>query len=316
MDGKRGKFDPRSWNWEKILKRTLIWGGGALALLVMLLLIVLIFLGPIIKFSAEKIGSRVVGTQITVGSCSFSLLHGRLELRKFAIANPQGYYAPNALEFENFIFDFDMPTLLAKQKVVELIVLDGLNVNLQYSDGTTNLNVLKNNVDTFVARLQTQPGENSEQTDPNTPPPKEKSAQGGGIVIRRLEFTAGSLGFSSSTISTTVNIPLPPMALNDLGANNFGEACQVVFDAIIGMAGQAGNALKGLGTNVMDGLSGVGNVTVDAGKAVGNATVKAGKAVGNATVKAEKAVGNATVKAEKAVEDAAAGTVKAIKKLF
>ena len=77
------------------MPKTVRIGLKVLAVLVVVVLVlvvvVMLYLGPIIKTAAEKLGPQVLGVPVTVQKVSVSVFGGSFGLKGVRVGNPEGY---------------------------------------------------------------------------------------------------------------------------------------------------------------------------------------------------------------------------------
>ena len=254
--------------------------GVSLAVLAAVLLLAFIFRDFLIRQSVRNIGTLVVGTKVEMASFSSSL-GGKIELKGFKVANPAGYQKPYAFEVDRIFIKIDMSTLTSSEPVVETVEITGVRIDMEQKGLTrNNLTDIQANVERFAGS-----GKKDEAK-------KEVSRKEGSEVaplIKRIALTSMALSFSSSTLKTSLSLPLAPLYLSNIGGKGepLGETLLEIYGALMtsvnAVAGSVaggvefvGNAGKTVGSGLKKGASAL----TDAGKNVQDGVVSGVKSIG------------------------------------
>jgi len=137
---------------------------GVLGALVLLLACVVLFwLGPTIKWVAEMIGPKALGTSLTIDKLSINPRKGTVILSGFAIANQVSFGNSNAVALANLDIAIEMASLFSSTVTVQQIRIDSPHFVFEHSSASDNIAEFIESVQDFIGY------------DPNAPPePKSK----------------------------------------------------------------------------------------------------------------------------------------------
>ena len=242
---------------KKILKIT----GCVLGGLVILLVLAVIFRDVLIENSIRQIGTLVTGTEVKIDSFKTSF-SGTVELKKIKVANPAGYQKPYAIEVDRVYVKLLPNTLTSVEPVVELVEVTGVRIDMELKGaGRSNLTDIQKNVEKFAgaggsAQKKDKP---AKAADPNAPAP----------LIKKIALTSMWISFSSSTLKSSVPVPLAPIYLNNIGGKG-----KPLGETILEITGTIMRSINSVGGAVMSGVDAIGS----AGKQLGDAGKKLGEA--------------------------------------
>ena len=252
-----------------------------LVIVAILLVLGVIFRDFLIENSVRHIGTLVTGTEVKIDSFKSSF-NGSVELKNIKVANPAGYQKPYAFEVDRIYVKIDVGTLTGKEPVVETVEVSGVRVDMEMKGASrSNLTDIQKNVEKFAGSPGAEKkSEKKSEPDPDAPAP----------LIKKIALTSMSLSLSSSTLKSSVPVPLAPIYLSNVGGKGqpIGETVLKIFDALM-------SSINSVGGAVMGGIEAVGNT----GKAIGdgvvdgaNALKDAGKDVGKGISKGVKSLGD------------------------
>lgn len=239
---------------KKFLKRILL---GSLITLVVLLFLVYIFLGNIVKGTVETIVPKITGTPVKMESFSFSVMTGKIRIKKFVIGNPKDYKTEYAFNLGNLFVDIDMSTLLSKRLVIDEIRIEEAKVICEFGLGTSNLGEIKSNIDKFSK------GDKPKEQKAETP---KKEGEGKKVQINNFYFNGASVSAGAVILQGgKVTLPIPDIHLKDIGKEekgaSVGEVADEVFTAIytsVGkVVGSGADVLKGVGDETWNKVKGI-----------------------------------------------------------
>jgi hypothetical protein len=205
-----------------------------------LLLIIVVFglihtLGDkALKLAVETGGSKALNVGVTVDKASFSLLRGRLMLRKLVIKNPSGYSMPNLIEMDRLEVEADLPSFLGKTIRIKKINLDSAGLTIEQKGLSNNLQEVLDH----IAGSKPKPSE-----------PKQPSA-GKEVLVNDLEITNTKVQVKLLPIpgrAEDLNLTLTPIQIQNLSSDkpiSVAELTVKVLGAIAdGLAKQGGDIL-------------------------------------------------------------------------
>jgi len=159
------------------------------------------YFDSIVKSGIEVAGSRVLGTDVTVGSVGVSPLSGGGNISNFAIANPQGYEAEYAIELGELDVQLDVASVMS-----DVIVIDSILVREPVI--TYETKITSDNIRALMDNLPAQePASDAEDTD---------SAGDKRIVIRDFQLISPRVNVVSALMSDSIVLP-------DISIQNIGE---------------------------------------------------------------------------------------------
>jgi hypothetical protein len=181
-------------------------------------------LGSIIAAAIERYGSRMMGTEVTVGSVDVALREGRLTIHGLHVANPEGFSPDDALSLGQLTFQIKLSSLRARPYDVERLVVDDPEALYEIAaDGRRNLDVIRDNIEAYSGG-EAPAGEKE--------PPL--------LIVRLLEFSAGKLQLNPAALGLeSRSLDLPAFRLQDLGAPDGEPATAVAKEAVLRLLRQA-----------------------------------------------------------------------------
>ncbi|MEI6891620.1 MAG: hypothetical protein V5783_05555 [Pontiella sp.] len=148
---------------KKILK---ILFGATVLLIVLVTLTVLFWLGPTVKLIAQNIGTKALGTPLTIHSLSINPRKGTFHLSNFAIANPNTFGQSNAVSLASLDIALDMGSLFSQTVVVHQVTINSPHFIYEQSSATDNLNEFILSIQEFIGHDPSAPA--------NPPDPKQE----------------------------------------------------------------------------------------------------------------------------------------------
>ena len=257
LDQPEDKPEKKKGKSSRILKIVLWCAGVLLALLVLFV----VFRDFLIVNGVRHIGTMVTGTKVEMESFKSSF-NGSVEIKNIKVANPVGYRKPWAFEIDRIYVKLIPATLTTKEPVVEVVEVTGVRVDMEIKGtGHSNLTDIQKNVERFAGGAAADSGKKksdagSKKADPDAPAP----------LIRKIALTSMSISLSSSTLNSSVPMPLAPVYLENVGGkgapigdtllkvfNNFMGSVNSVCGTFMGGIEALGNAGKSIKGSVSDG---------------------------------------------------------------
>ena len=145
------------------VKKTLKISGIVVGMLVALILLTVLFwLGPTVKLVAENIGSKALGTPLTVDQLTINPRKGLIHLSDFAIKNPATFGQSNAVSLASLDVSIEMGSIFTKTVVVHEVTLNSPHFIYEQTSATDNIQEFILSIYDFIGY------------DPDAPPdPKE-----------------------------------------------------------------------------------------------------------------------------------------------
>lgn len=194
--------------------RRVLLGGAALALVLAAVVgfWLLRSLDARVARVLERVGSELLGSEVTVGAVDVELRAGRATVRGLEVANPRGegtgFSDRPAISADEISVSLDAASLAASPIVLTEASVRGLLVNLEVTEGGLNALTLSRNVDR--ARPE-QADAVAEETEPRR------------FRIRTLRFEQGTLRVDASAVGREVReVPLEAFNLRELGGPTGG----------------------------------------------------------------------------------------------
>jgi hypothetical protein len=225
-----------------------------------------IFGAGMIKAAVEKIASSTLGVPVTVKNIDLSILRGKVEIKGLVVKNPPGYANETLLELGNGVVNLDIGSLMSDTIKIQLVKLDDTKLTIEQKGITNNLNEILNNLP---------------KEEKGAAPKTEKP--GKNLTVTKLEITNTNVKVKLLPIpgkSDTVNLPLDPIVMENLGADKKLSVASLVSKVIGALA--SGIAKQGAGKLPDDMVKGIGSTlgkTAELGKGAINTTTEAGKNV-------------------------------------
>jgi len=150
------------------MKKTLLRIGIALFLLLVVALAgAYVYADRIAKAAIETGGTRALGTDTSLENVHLRLFRGDVSLDELVVANPPGFDAsdvdvPYFLRLGRGELEVSLPTLLEDRIVAPRLVLEDLVVSLQKEGGTSNYEIILDNLERFESK-DTQPEPTNEK---------------------------------------------------------------------------------------------------------------------------------------------------------
>lgn len=254
-----------------------------LAVLVVLLVIVVVvaisYVDRIARSGIETATTSMLGVQTKIDSLHIRLLAAEGNLGGLEISNPQGFSSSHFLTLKNGELGVSLGSLTSDTVEVPRILLEGITVNLEKSEGKANYDVILANMKKGESTSAAGTGKNYIVRE---------------LVIKDLMVHVEVLPLIGK--ATRVDVPIDEIRLTNIGtgadASNgvqMKELSGTIVKAVFAAIAKSGGGLipaditKGLGEGLA-GLKDVGDVGV---KLAGETMKQVGKAAEDVTKAAE-----------------------------
>lgn len=232
------------------MKKLLIGLGILIVVLGMVLWLVYANLDKIVARLIEDVGTEVTQTSVRVGGIELDLLNGKAGLSQLTVANPAGFSSPAIFTLEQIAVTIDVESVSGNPIVIDEIVVQQPRVAYEIDrQGTANLNVLKQNVESYSAARETGTGAVKEAQEP--------AAQGEEIrlIIRKLRFEGGELSATSALRpDKPLKTALPAFTMTDIGQSSGGASSSQIAEEVLGrLVRQAADAASKAGVDRLTG---------------------------------------------------------------
>ena len=303
----------------KLLK-ILLWTIVALlALALAVLLTIPLWIGPVVKSTANSMAPKYTGTQFNLGEFGLNPYSGRLHVGDTQLFNPEGYSQKMAFTLGKLDVNVDVGSVLSDTIVIREILVKDVFASYVFANGKANITVIQENVAKATGGEKPAADEAPKAEAPKAKAPEAKPEEtaksdekkgGKKVIIERLRIEGLAVQF------TAITVPIPSIELTDIGKEKDGVSWDVawkeIFDSIMKALGNFGGALKGLGLDGLEALKGLTDVDVGktanaAVEGVGNALKSGGEVVGDTANAAVEGVGNVIKGGGEAAKSALSG---------
>ena len=221
-------------------------------------------LDRLVEAAIERVGPRVTGTPVLVGSVSIDLKEGRGEINGLTIGNPDGFRSDYALKLGRILLDIDTATLTSDPVRISEITVSDAHLIAEVGAGGTNLKTLMDKLKSDESAADGAGG--------------KASSSGPGLVIERFAFT--DAGMTLETPLKDYETTVPDVKLSGIGEKENGataaEAAEQLLKPVIAAAIKAAQDEAGI-----QGLDGYKQGAMDkAREEAGKATDKLKDALG------------------------------------
>ena len=237
------------------MKKILVIGGVAIALVVVIALVLAGKINPIIKSGIEKTGPVILKAPVTLKGVNISFFSGSGELKGFTIGNPEGYKTDYAFQMDRLKVDLDVKSVTSDKIHIENIIIDSPNIVFEGGFSDNNLSQLQKNASAFAG------GDSQEKKTASD----SKSQR---LLIDHILIQNGSISVSMGILQgKKLTVPLPKIELKDIGKEKdasmsdvLGEVLAAINKAVIPAVQQEvaklGKGLGGTGDTVQEGVKG------------------------------------------------------------
>ena len=195
------------------------------------------FLGSIVRTGVNRFGPKLTQTKVELAGATLSPLTGSGTLSGLAVGNPKGWTETDAFRLGKVHVDVDPLSIFGDHVVVNEITIDGPEFLYETKIFSSNIKDLLKNIEEFTGR-----GGKTAETSSGKPVK---------FVVKKFRLTNGvaRLGVGPAAIP----VPLPPMAIDDLGVPEGGITADQVAGAVLkqvlsGIVSGTANALGQVGS--------------------------------------------------------------------
>jgi hypothetical protein len=290
----------------KLVKRLIIAGVVLVVLLVVGAFAAIYYINDLVKLGVEKGGTVALGTKTTLSSADISVFGGHGALNGLAVANPQGFKAPDFLSLGKGELAVSLSSL--RQDVVEIpkLELSTIRVSLERKDGKTNYKVILDN----LAKL---PSGSPNKGGSDTPGKK--------FIVKdlRIDDVKVSVDMLDTPVSLgAIVVPIEQVHLTDVGTASKGlpmaDIAGIIVRAVLSAAGENGKGI--IPTDILGDLQGQLGALGDLSSLGVKLETKVGAELGKAAEKAqqeiEKGLKGAADKVQDSLQKGAGEALKGI----
>lgn len=217
-----------------------------------------LYLDSIAAAAIEKVGTRVLKTEVSVGDIDISLFSKQISLSGLTIKNPEGFQTEDFLKLDTASVKASEP--FGNPVIVDSVLVDGLIIAAEMVDGRSNIQAIQRNL-----------------AKPNAPAAAEAddaASEPKKVVIKDMTIQNAEVvsALSLAGQGESVTVPLPKLNITNLGTENSAitapEAAERIMTAITSTAAQSvnrefwnkasGEAVEGIKGEVTKQLEGLG----------------------------------------------------------
>lgn len=234
-----------------MLKKSLIIG---VVVVVVLYVGLTFFLGSIVKAGVNSFGPKLTQTKVELASANLSPLTGSGSLHGLAVGNPKGWSDGRAFFLGKVHIDLEPFSIFGDHIVINEIIIDQPEFTYETKIISSNIKDLLKNIEEFT-------GSGGQE-------PKTKSGQPIKFVVKKLRLTNGKATLGAG--AAAIPLPLPPIALDDLGVKEGGITPDQLATAV----------MKSVLSNIVAASSqALGKLSGTAGASAAESTKKAGESI-------------------------------------
>ena len=256
---------------KKMLKFVGIVLGVFLALALLLVLTLPLWIGGVVKITANTAVPPMTRTEFKINGFSCNWYNGRLEIADVKLSNPEGFDQKMAFTLGKVFVDVDMSTIFSDPMVIEKIEVKDVFVSyLDGSHGTNNFEIITANVKDFLGIepeddedddeveapskdatkevAKEQPKEEAKQEVANE---EEKGGSGRKFIIDDILIDSVVVQYGAVTLPLKMPIHLTGIG-RDLGGLNAENAWKEIFSQFWRSLTNIGAGILSLGSAGMD----------------------------------------------------------------
>lgn len=265
-----------------MLKKLMV---GFITLVIIAVVVVALSLNFIAKDLIQKVGSQVLGTEVTLDSVTIALLEGGVSINGLTVANPEGYKGDYALQVSEISVQVPLKNLLQDTIVIDNITIDSPQIHYHMGLGGSNIGQLVKNVQQGVATNTDATAQTTAKADTDS--------DDASVIVKELVIQQAKVTGSIAVLKAGVTVP--EIRLQNLGQKDGGVSLPyIVSKVMMAIASSLGNA----GIDVINGavkgvISGTGEVVSGSVGVVKSGAGTVGKGAESVVKGAGSAVGGA-----------------------
>lgn len=188
-------------------------------------------LDQIVAKVIEDVGTEVTQTAVRVGGVDLDLMNGKAGLSQLSVANPAGFSSPHIFSLELVSVAIDVNSIGSNPVIIDEIVVRQPRVAYEINkQGTSNLDVLKKNVEGYSASRDTGAGTGAAK-EAQEPAEKGEEIK---LIIRKLSFEGGELSATSALRpDKPIAATLPAFSMNNIGQASGGATSEQVAKEVL-----------------------------------------------------------------------------------
>lgn len=167
-------------------------------------------LDAFVEQAIEEIGTDATGTRVAVGSVDIEIVQGTASINSFTVDNPSGFSSGDVFALDQISIALDTENTSEEVLTLREVVIDNPQVLYEFSEGGTNIDAIRSNIQDYQRRLGGGAGGGGDSGGDDSK-----------IIIDRLRFTGGTVLAIAG--GEQVSVDLPPLTLTDIGRASGGE---------------------------------------------------------------------------------------------
>jgi hypothetical protein len=161
----------------------------------------------LVKNAIEDLGSKHLGTTVSVASVDISLTEGRGAIKGLEIANPEGYEGPYLMQLDEIAVHLNLGELSTQTIVLDRVLIDGARIAaIVKGKNDSNLQALMDNLDSGSSAAAESDAGGAETT----------------VIIDRLDFINARASVDAVLLSEQIEINVPDVHLSGVGRKEGG----------------------------------------------------------------------------------------------
>jgi hypothetical protein len=213
------------------MKKVMIGLGILVVVLGIVLWRVYANLDKIVARVIEDVGTEVTQTAVRVGGIDLDLLNGKAGMSQLSVANPPGFTSPDIFSLDLVSVAIDVESISSNPIIIDEIVVAQPRISYEINkQGTSNLDVLKKNVEAYSAPKDSSSG-TAKQEQEQEPAARDEEVK---LIIRKLRFEGGELNATSALRpDKPVQAKLPAFAMNNIGESSGGATSEQIAKEVL-----------------------------------------------------------------------------------
>jgi uncharacterized protein involved in outer membrane biogenesis len=269
-------------------------------------IIAFVMIDSLAKAAIEQGGTYALGVDVAVDEADVQPFAGRFVMSSLAVSNPSGFSAPHFMALGSGDVNVSLGSLRSDLIELDVLALDGVNLQLQRKDGKTNYGAVLENLKRFESE-EAKPAEESTTAD-----------GGKKFIVRQLKITNTNVGvdlLGLDKADSSIQVKLPPIEMKDVGSKQnglaMGELASLIIKVLLSTTVSVGDGV--IPSELLGDLQGklatlasveqFAEVLSNVGAELGNTAATMGEGVKNVAETATKDLGKAAEDGKKLLEE-------------
>jgi hypothetical protein len=237
------------------MKKFILWSlGGLLVLLIVAGVVLANSLGPIVKAAVNSFGPKLTGTKVELAEAKVSPFSGSGTLTGLTVANPPGWNKEHAFSLGKITLSLDPKSLAGDHIVINELLIEAPEFDYETKLTDSNIAQLLANVEKFAGSPDAAA--------------KDKTGKPVKFEVRKFRLTGAKVSIGLVGVATPA-VPMPDIALDDLGTKEGGITPDQLFGVVMK---QVGGSIITVGKDaILKGGGAVVGTAKDAAKGAANA---------------------------------------------